>query len=602
MQPFDALAMRAVLQEAAPLLLNRRVDEVSQVGRDEILLAFRGRTGVIDFRICAHAVYGRLCLVKTSTHRKQTAKGNEFRSSFVTLLKKGLSGATLVAIEQLKGERILDFIFSCVDELGGALIKTLTAEIMGRHSNIIFWERASQNILTSSHVVTKEMSRHRQILPGLKYIRPPGQTRPSIFEVGKDDFSQPFEEFRAESINDRSVVLNALESWLTSRYSGLGKNLAEEICRAAIKQSNWTDQPEALKEHLWQSIVKVQNDRNFKPAMKSDLSRYTIFNLDEASKEEEGWQILPAVNDLIEQFYSAIETGATFRQQKERMLKEVGSEIDKLKGRRQAMAQWQQEAGNTDQGRLFGNLILANLSELKTGQTELVCQNTFAEGDKEVVIALNANLTGVQNAQSYYRHFAKARNRLRTVELTQRESELRLQALNARQAAIEKAQTVEELRAVTKGMEAGLIKRMIEPKPSYGKEKSKPRLLTLTSSDGWLIYVGRNRHENDQLIRRVAQPRDVWLHILGHSGAHVLIKVPSGKDAPPLTTIKEGAYVAARFSKMASGAKVRVVYTEIRFVRRTGNGKSGMVKYENEKTIEVDTGASLPKIMKQLFA
>ena len=37
MQPFDALSIRAVLQEAKPLLLNKRVDKVIQLARDEIL-------------------------------------------------------------------------------------------------------------------------------------------------------------------------------------------------------------------------------------------------------------------------------------------------------------------------------------------------------------------------------------------------------------------------------------------------------------------------------------------------------------------------------------------------------------------------------------
>ena len=50
------------------------------------------------------------------------------------------------------------------------------------------------------------------------------------------------------------------------------------------------------------------------------------------------------------------------------------------------------------------------------------------------------------------------------------------------------------------------------------------------------------------------------------------------------------------------GAKVRVIYTQARFVKRASNGKAGVVSYENEKTIEIDTAAALPKIMKQLFS
>ena len=118
MQPFDALTMRAVLKEAGPLLINKKVDGVYQFGRDEILLAFRAKSGDLQFRVSAHPVYGRLCLVRSSTDHKSPT--SEIRSSFATILKKMLFGSTLVGLEQVPGERVLDMIFSCLDEVGGA--------------------------------------------------------------------------------------------------------------------------------------------------------------------------------------------------------------------------------------------------------------------------------------------------------------------------------------------------------------------------------------------------------------------------------------------------------------------------------------------------
>ena len=49
MQPFDALSLKAVLQEAKPLLLNKRVDKISQLGRDEILIGLRAKSGNIKY-------------------------------------------------------------------------------------------------------------------------------------------------------------------------------------------------------------------------------------------------------------------------------------------------------------------------------------------------------------------------------------------------------------------------------------------------------------------------------------------------------------------------------------------------------------------------
>ncbi len=125
--------------------------------------------------------------------------------------------------------------------------------------------------------------------------------------------------------------------------------------------------------------------------------------------------------------------------------------------------------------------------------------------------------------------------------------------------------------------------------------------MSVTSSEGWTIYVGRNRNENDQLINKVANPNDIWLHVLGQGGAHVLIRVPSGKQEPPKNTIMEAAHIAARLSKAAVGMKVRVVYTQCRFVKKVDKNKPGLVRYENEKTIEVDTARPMPNLMKKLF-
>jgi predicted ribosome quality control (RQC) complex YloA/Tae2 family protein len=135
--------------------------------------------------------------------------------------------------------------------------------------------------------------------------------------------------------------------------------------------------------------------------------------------------------------------------------------------------------------------------------------------------------------------------------------------------------------------------------PIIPQKKAKSRLLQITSSDGWTIYAGRNRHENDHLLSHLAQPSDIWLHILGQGGAHVLIRVPASKQDPPATTLREAAQVAARMSKAGAGAKVRVVYTQCRYVKKLSKDKPGLVRYENERTLEIDTGEPLPAAIKQ---
>jgi predicted ribosome quality control (RQC) complex YloA/Tae2 family protein len=68
-----------------------------------------------------------------------------------------------------------------------------------------------------------------------------------------------------------------------------------------------------------------------------------------------------------------------------------------------------------------------------------------------------------------------------------------------------------------------------------------------------------------------------------------------------MNTIREAALIAAILSKAASGTKVRVVYTQCRFVKKIAREKPGVVRYEQERTLEVDTGVPMPKSVKLLF-
>ncbi len=682
MQPFDALTIRAVLDEAKPLLLNRRVDRVFQLARDELLISLRSKSGMVHLLLSAHATYGRISLVKQAPQGAKNDRAPQNNSNFALLLRKTLASATLVHIEQLPGERIVDFVFSSTDEVGTASHKVLTAEIMGRHSNLIFWDKAKEKILTASHIVTKEMSRQREVAPGLTYKRPPGQERPNIFKLTREEFAeqwkslnQNFEQGAATGSVPQPVVAEAgstgggsgggsgggtgvktqtaaaapapfvtLEQWLIHTFTGLGRNLSEELVLASEAKSPVAD---ALKdpqseEKVW-SVIKLLGEPRltFKPAMKTDLSRYTVLSLmpelrgaepvkqvPESTAEESpaapapaedssahvssapGWKHFPAVNDLVDEYYAAVEAREQFQQLRERLRNELRSEDEKLNSRISVASQHVKNDEHLSDMKRSGDLVLANLGSIEPGQTELEVDDLYSGESQKIKIKLNPNLTPSQNAQWFYRQFSKSRSRQKAAKLALDEAAKKQTVVETQMKQLENAQTNEELRALREliiGRKPAAVMQQQQinkgGQPPDRKKSGKPRMLSVTSSDGWTIYVGRNRHENDQLLSKLAQPNDIWLHILGSGGAHVLVRVPASKQEPPLNTLKEAAQIAARLSKGGtSGSKVRVVYTQVKHVKKLGKDKPGQVRYENEKTLEVDTSAPMPKCMKQLFS
>ena len=42
--------------------------------------------------------------------------------------------------------------------------------------------------------------------------------------------------------------------------------------------------------------------------------------------------------------------------------------------------------------------------------------------------------------------------------------------------------------------------------------------------EGWEVWIGKNNQGNDHLTHRLARPEDVWMHVHGAAGSHVVIR------------------------------------------------------------------------------
>lgn len=74
--------------------------------------------------------------------------------------------------------------------------------------------------------------------------------------------------------------------------------------------------------------------------------------------------------------------------------------------------------------------------------------------------------------------------------------------------------------------------------------------------DGYAILVGQSAHDNDRLTFEVAAPHDLWLHVAGMPGSHVVVCNPGGGEVPR-AVVRRAAELAVYHSK-ARGAKGKV--------------------------------------------
>jgi predicted ribosome quality control (RQC) complex YloA/Tae2 family protein len=73
-----------------------------------------------------------------------------------------------------------------------------------------------------------------------------------------------------------------------------------------------------------------------------------------------------------------------------------------------------------------------------------------------------------------------------------------------------------------------------------------------------VILAGRTASDHHILTIKLARPQDVWLHVAGDSGSHVLVRHPEGVVRLPRETMQMAAALAARYSKAREGGRVAV--------------------------------------------
>ena len=76
------------------------------------------------------------------------------------------------------------------------------------------------------------------------------------------------------------------------------------------------------------------------------------------------------------------------------------------------------------------------------------------------------------------------------------------------------------------------------------------------------IHIGRNKKENDVLVRTSAKT-DIWFHAYGVPSAHIILVTAEKLNAIPKQVIKRCACLCKSNSSMKSESKCGIIYTEV---------------------------------------
>jgi predicted ribosome quality control (RQC) complex YloA/Tae2 family protein len=99
--------------------------------------------------------------------------------------------------------------------------------------------------------------------------------------------------------------------------------------------------------------------------------------------------------------------------------------------------------------------------------------------------------------------------------------------------------------------------------------------------------VGRDAKSNDYLTFNEADDEDIWMHVKGVPGSHVIIRVRENLPTPEI--LKQAAELAKKNSKAQKDQIATVVYCQKKFVKKEPGMNDGQVKvdYRNSEEITI---------------
>jgi predicted ribosome quality control (RQC) complex YloA/Tae2 family protein len=565
----DVFTLSALVDEFMDLLVGGRVQDSLSVDEYGLGLEIYGAHQRRYLYLSADPQTPRVQIVPEKLRR-----GLQQPTQVALMFRRYVEGGVITHVSQPDWERILH-----IDVRGPEGDLTIIVEPMERRSNLLLVKEGI--ILDCIRRVGADENRYRVSLPGKPYVPPPPQTgKLNPFSLTLESVIGLFEQ------NDDAK--RKTHQVLTSRLLGMSPLLAKEIVYRAsgsAEQKATAAEPQPLLIALKEKLAPLQR-REWQPGVAENargIQAYSVYPLESI----EGWHRVETTSTAMTLYYSAPVGEDAYNAAKIPVWEMIRDAAGKLEGRLASLQRSMTDESERETLRQSGELILAYQYAIQPGQSELRAQ--YDLNAPELVIALDAAQTPLENAQHYFDKYNRAKRALDDVPGLIRQTKNELTFLEQLETDLELASNWPEIDEVQQTLQAKGYWRGTPTKRIAGGGKSAP--LRVVTKDGFVIWVGRNSRQNDMVTFDKGSPPDLWLHARGVAGAHVIIKV-DGRTIPE-KVIEQAAALAAYYSAKRADGSVIVDVTERRHVRKIKGAAAGMVTYRNETTRTVAPSATV---------
>lgn len=252
---------------------------------------------------------------------------------------------------------------------------------------------------------------------------------------------------------------------------------------------------------------------------------------------------------------------------------------------------------------LKAQLFEQNIHKIKPGIRQISLANKNTKPSGSIVIKLSGDLSPGEELNILYSDLKASKKKhthdQRLICKTKDQIEQigqQLHRLNEEKLSFSECKILKE--------KFNLKKTALET-PKKGNNTNKKQIFrTYLIDNDYALRVGKGPVEND-LLTKGAKSNDIWVHIVGTTGSHVIIPQRKGSGQPSQAIIKIAAILAVHYSKVRSDMQGEVYVTTKDQIKKRKGMPPGLWSVEKADTLYIkydvsDLKSVLSKLMKDL--
>ncbi len=590
----DALTLLAAVQDVRLFLMGASVQSIQPAGTHGLWIELTTQVGQDSLLLSAGDEFPRLS--------RGTGRPTRVRqlSPLARVARRVLPGTTLHAVTHGGLDRVVALEFSSTLPETGAGCRVI-AELFGRRPNLILVDLLTNQILEAARHLSADDG--RSIAPEQPYLSPPRPARSDARRLGTAEaistvLSPHLSAGVAPGVALRQSLAGLTELWVREVVERSDNGTAPELARALL------DLIRGVEAGPWEPCLIL--DGAGRPVAASPIRLRHVPDVQQ--------QACSSLAEALERLVDHLNWQHVVTRQ-QTLLRQLLRRLEvRLRSRRARLAADSLEFARADLTRRMGEILVAHQRHVPRGATEVTLPDHASGGEATITIPLDPSLSPAANAERFFKSARRGRRGAMRVAARHDETEAELGRVHAWSQRVAEAANLETLGDVQKEMRetprllaardlAMLDGNTVTPgaalkRPPTGGVSRRDRRTGLDprrflSSDGLPILVGRDTRGNDYLTLRVARSQDLWLHVQGRSGSHVVVQVAHRSGGVPRRTLIQAAQLAAYYSQARDDSKVAVDYTLRKYVRKPRKTKPGLVTISQEKTIIVAPDKSL---------